>query len=323
MHTCPVNDQGQHANSWIELLLQECAYTQSDIYSVLFGYLSIVCWLFAQLPQLWTNWKNGTAESLSLMFVFTWLFGDVMNLAGCLLTNQLPFQIRLAAYFVVVDTVLFAQSLWYRGAAPSRVQQLISSEQSLLLPSQTCAEPTQSGESSLIDGYGAIVVRHTPYHRTKPTLAIAILTSLMFLITLSLLIYYGTLESWGLKIPSGVSLSAHSSSLSSLSEHSNVFGFTWDSYTIGRIMAWICTAFYLSSRPPQIIWNARRKTCRGLSTAMFIGAALGNLTYTISIIVKSTDFEFLLGSLPYLLGSGGTIFFDVIILGQYVIYDLL
>ncbi|KAJ1342416.1 hypothetical protein BSLG_003005 [Batrachochytrium salamandrivorans] len=196
------------------------------------------------------------------MFVFTWLFGDVMNLAGCLLTNQLPFQIRLAAYFVVVDTVLFAQSLWYRGAAPSRVQQLISSEQSLLLPSQTCAEPTQSGESSLIDGYGAIVVRHTP---------------------------------WGLKIPSGVSLSAHSSSLSSLSEHSNVFGFTWDSYTIGRIMAWICTAFYLSSRPPQIIWNARRKTCRGLSTAMFIGAALGNLTYTISIIVKSTDFEFLLG----------------------------
>ncbi|KAL2919206.1 hypothetical protein HK105_201481 [Polyrhizophydium stewartii] len=39
--------------------------------------------------------------------------------------------------------------------------------------------------------------------------------------------------------------------------------------------------------------------------------------YALSIVAKSTEPEFLLGSLPYLLGSAGTIVFDLVILGQY------
>ncbi|KAI8922690.1 PQ loop repeat-domain-containing protein [Entophlyctis helioformis] len=69
----------------------------NDIASACLGYLSITAWLFAQFPQLLKNWRNKTAESLSVAFLANWLLGDVCNLLGCLLTNQLPFQVRSVA----------------------------------------------------------------------------------------------------------------------------------------------------------------------------------------------------------------------------------
>ena len=66
-------------------------------------------WVMAQFPQLWTNFRSGTAESLSLIFLCNWLMGDLCNLLGGILTKQLPFQIYLAAYFVFIDSSLFLQ----------------------------------------------------------------------------------------------------------------------------------------------------------------------------------------------------------------------
>lgn len=53
---------------------------------------------------------------------------------------------------------------------------------------------------------------------------------------------------------------------------------------------------------------------------MFIFAAMGNLTYVLSILCKSMEPEFLIGALPYLLGSGGTLVFDFMIFGQWMWY---
>lgn len=36
---------------------------------------------------------TGSVEGLALPFLFNWLCGDVTNLVGCLLTDQLPFQV--------------------------------------------------------------------------------------------------------------------------------------------------------------------------------------------------------------------------------------
>jgi uncharacterized protein with PQ loop repeat len=35
-----------------------------------------------QLPQLIANYKNQSAEGLSMAFLFVWLVGDVANLSG-------------------------------------------------------------------------------------------------------------------------------------------------------------------------------------------------------------------------------------------------
>ncbi|KAJ7685303.1 PQ loop repeat-domain-containing protein [Mycena polygramma] len=96
---------------------------------------------------------------------------------------------------------------------------------------------------------------------------------------------------------------------------------------LGRIFAWLCTTLYLTSRLPQIWKNYVRKSVEGLSMYLFIFAFLGNSFYVASILTSERVFqpppassEFLRESLPYLLGSGGTLMFDVTIVGQSLMY---
>ncbi|KAI9189916.1 hypothetical protein H9P43_001349 [Blastocladiella emersonii ATCC 22665] len=98
---------------FIYTIFRECVYTKADAAGVVFGYLSMGFWLFAQFPQVYSNYKKGSANSLAITFIAIWLVGDISNLVGSLLTQQLPFQIYLACYFVFVDILLFSQCLWY------------------------------------------------------------------------------------------------------------------------------------------------------------------------------------------------------------------
>lgn len=44
--------------------------------------------------QMIKNWRSGTARGLSFVFLAEWLIGDVTNLIGCILTNQVATQVR-------------------------------------------------------------------------------------------------------------------------------------------------------------------------------------------------------------------------------------
>ncbi|PPQ76214.1 hypothetical protein CVT24_008946 [Panaeolus cyanescens] len=87
-------------------------WTISDV----LGYTSIACWLGAQFPQVVENIRRKSCEGLSLPFLANWLMGDISNLVGCILTNQLPFQTYLATYFVCVDCMLVGQYFYYYKA---------------------------------------------------------------------------------------------------------------------------------------------------------------------------------------------------------------
>ncbi|KAG9067517.1 hypothetical protein KI688_012300 [Linnemannia hyalina] len=95
---------------------------------------------------------------------------------------------------------------------------------------------------------------------------------------------------------------------------------------LGRIFAWVCTVFYLSSRMPQLWKNFTRKSVQGLSILMFFWAAMGNLSYTLSILNSKdavdpeTGRKFLLEAVPYVLGSSGTLMFDLSIFFQWLYY---
>ncbi|KAJ9097285.1 hypothetical protein QFC21_004954 [Naganishia friedmannii] len=102
---------------------------------------------------------------------------------------------------------------------------------------------------------------------------------------------------------------------------------------IGRASAWICTTLYLTSRLPQIWKNYTRKSVEGLSILLFVFAFMGNATYVGSIMLNPGGGEehgggaseeerayYLLEALPYLLGSGGTLIFDLTIMCQAVFY---
>ncbi|KAF4614525.1 hypothetical protein D9613_003127 [Agrocybe pediades] len=96
---------------------------------------------------------------------------------------------------------------------------------------------------------------------------------------------------------------------------------------IGRIFAWLCTTLYLTSRLPQIWKNYARKSVEGLSMYLFVFAFFGNVFYVASILVSPKRFlpppeasKYIRESIPYLLGSGGTLLFDITIVGQSFCY---
>ncbi|KAJ7285725.1 PQ loop repeat-domain-containing protein [Mycena rebaudengoi] len=98
---------------------------------------------------------------------------------------------------------------------------------------------------------------------------------------------------------------------------------------IGRIFAWLCTTLYLTSRLPQIWKNYVRKSVEGLSMILFISAFLGNSFYVASILTSDKVLPcvycplcvlWLTHGRRYLLGSGGTLVFDITIVSQSFIY---
>lgn len=94
---------------------------------------------------------------------------------------------------------------------------------------------------------------------------------------------------------------------------------------LGRVSAWICTVLYITSRLPQIWTNYKRRSVRGLSIFLFISAFLANLLYSINVLaspraVGPGSRAFLTESIPFLLGSGGTLVFDFVILIQWIMW---
>ena len=74
-------------------LFGDCVPTGRQAAGYLLGYASICAWLCCQLPQFMNNWRRNSAEGLSVAFVAEWLSGDACNLAGSMLTHQLPTQV--------------------------------------------------------------------------------------------------------------------------------------------------------------------------------------------------------------------------------------
>ncbi|KAF9133262.1 hypothetical protein BGW39_010180 [Mortierella sp. 14UC] len=64
--------------------------------------------------QFWINYKRQSGESLSLVFLYIWLAGDIMNLIGATMENLLLTMRILAWYYTIADIALIAQIFYYR-----------------------------------------------------------------------------------------------------------------------------------------------------------------------------------------------------------------
>jgi uncharacterized protein with PQ loop repeat len=221
-------------------------------------------WLFAQFPQLYTNAVKGSADSISILFIVSWLSGDIFNLVGCILTNQLPFQVYLATYFIFIDSSLVLQVLYFRWNEKKIA--ISTSEENTPLLNQGAADTLGMYVFLVVSNFLAQDVPDGDFH---------------FL-----------------------------DSVKEIDVH----------YNLGRVMAWCCAILYFTSRLPQIYVNFKRYSTDGLALVMFVCALMGNVFYVASILAKSTEPAYLYGALPYLIGSGGTIIFDLIIFMQFLTF---
>ena len=71
-----------------------------------------------------------------------------------------------------------------------------------------------------------------------------------------------------------------------------------------------CGDSHVSWHCSSLIIQFVRCSVDGLSLPMFIMAVLGNLTYALGVLLYSVEPHFLLPSLPWLVGSVGTLMFD-------------
>ncbi|KAJ9639998.1 putative vacuolar membrane transporter for cationic amino acids [Coniosporium tulheliwenetii] len=86
-----------------------------DALSGICGSISIACWVVVFSPQIIENFRRGSADGLSVVFIVIWLAGDVFNILGAVLQGVLPTMIILALYYTLADIVLLAQYFYYEG----------------------------------------------------------------------------------------------------------------------------------------------------------------------------------------------------------------
>ncbi|KAF6147770.1 hypothetical protein GIB67_006743, partial [Kingdonia uniflora] len=79
---CP---QQQHCSQWAQTYINYCLCTLKDGVSLTLGLISVLSWGVAEVPQIITNYKQKSAEGLSIAFLMMWTAGDIFNLVGCLM----------------------------------------------------------------------------------------------------------------------------------------------------------------------------------------------------------------------------------------------
>lgn len=254
------------------------------------GSVSFITSFIAQIPQLIETYKDKTVEGLSPIFLLAWLFGDITSLIGALLTHQLPFQIILALYFMANDMFICGQYYYYgilhqnKLATPGH-ESKISAERIATISSRGSLDRGLKKKSWL----ASLFVFGNSAHGFP------------------ILMSYMTKASGDNTLPPPAPVPSSSG--------------------IGIALSWVGAMCYVCARIPQLIKNYKRKSTDGLSPFLFINTLLTNITYALSIFT-SCDYldcedkkSFVLNELPFLVGSVGTVFFDLTYFYQhYILY---
>lgn len=306
---------------WVREGLHDCVYDAWQITSVVLGLLNVLCWLTAQAPQFYKNYKRGGCEALSLWFLAEWLLGDTFNLLGCLLTgSQLPTQTGTAYYFVASDCLMLAQYAYYsaKGLAGDAGDECPSDADS----AEGVAAPL------LGDGEEAGEEQERSQTRRGSGRAAAPLLAALGTVALVGAGGYGAggEREVGPRGPArrllGGAVVHAASGLAGAGAGEDprpVCGATYNPRWMvdaGQAMGWLSAVFYLGSRASQIAHNLKNGTAEGLSLGMFGLAITANVLYAGSVMLRTDNFTQLAEAAPWLVGSLGTVALDATIFSQ-------
>ncbi|CAO3621932.1 unnamed protein product [Mucor fragilis] len=230
--------------------------------------------------------------------------GDLGNMFSCVLNHQLPFQTYLATYFVCTDLILLYQYFRYSSNkivlctdkfnTPHDPSVEHADEEFVFPEEYACLELTKTMEDV---NYGTM-----NSNSSRKTLFMGLLL-------------------FGCRFGFGSTTALLSTTATSGGSTAAEEILLQTPLTVGSVLAWICTTFYIVSRVPQIHKNHKRHSTQGLSLALFSFAVGGNVTYALSILLHpGRTRESFMESLPYLSGSLGTLFLDAVIFGQFLSY---
>ncbi|CAL3972981.1 unnamed protein product [Diplocarpon coronariae] len=289
--------------------------------SGVFGSVSLATWIFLLLPQLYLNYKTGSADGISMGFLTVWLIGDITNLAGALWAGLVPTVIALAIYFCFADVVLIMQCLYYNhvnstsaapllAAATSDTEHENENENRPLLArrrsTDTIGLPGSQRRRSSALSPGRNSLSKILEEEDDAGMQAWLKNSL----SIVGVVIAGT-AGWAVAWQSGV--------WQPTPALGDVTG--PESTALGaKILGYTSAVCYLGARIPQILKNYSEKSCEGLALLFFLLSLMGNLTYGISILAHSLEREYVWTNLPWLIGSLGTMAEDAIIFVQFRMY---
>ncbi|KAI5293474.1 hypothetical protein KEM52_005499 [Ascosphaera acerosa] len=299
--------------------------TWNEAASGICGSISMTCWFFLMVPQLIENYKQQSADAISLGFLFIWFVGDAANLVGAVLANLVPVVVAVAFYFFLSDFVFVGQCLYYKAKAAK-------AGGSAALPGLANGGSEEEDDSSAIESDPTTpLLSRDPLdvspdeetrrrHRRPSHVDVAIMSTIeasepanpwlqnsLVVLAICAVGAAGWAAAWqsGMWRPTPVAPPPPASRETSLG---------------AAMLGYLSSVCYLGARLPQIYKNHVHKSCEGLSLLFFVMSVLGNVTYGCGILFHSLDRTYLATSLPWLIGSLGTIAEDFIIFGQFRVY---
>lgn len=290
-----------------------CEPTPLAFASNVLGTLSVVAWLFAQLPQIYKNWSIGSTSGLSIFFLVEWCLGDISNLLGALFTHQASWQVAIGAYYVFVDFCLVGQWIWYErlqhgnmvrrvwpksgggfDAGPGGVMEEVVVEGIPI--SQTSTNlGEQSDASNKQRTRPRIIFRQPTFDQGRKPEGEKSSSSLSATPGGTTIHRVGSSSQMPSPSPRTVLLIAclvaivHASPIAApshlpIAQVSDVRPTALE--TVGTILSWLSTFLYLGSRLPQLFENWKRKSTAGLSAHLFIAAFCGNVLYSAALLTN-------------------------------------
>ena len=303
------------------MCLSDNVCSARDMCGFALGLCSICSWLVSQLPQLIINYKRQSAEALSPFFLAEWLLGDTTNLLGALLKGDQPQTVVFTAeYFICMDCILLIQYIYYTSMEKRR-------ERIYTIPRRRHRRHRRhhhhggdierregaaaSADDAVTPRNGESGDQETARERGEKavTSGNGILPTIGAIGMGTVLVSYNRYDG----VPR---LGSHQRRLAMAYVESS------DGYVqvAGSVIGYTSSVLYLVSRSSQIYKNYKRKSAEGLSASMFFFAVAANLFYGASVILRSRSGAEFVSSLPWLIGSLGTVALDFVILLQTLVF---
>ncbi|KAJ2625415.1 PQ loop repeat-containing protein 2 [Coemansia spiralis] len=260
------------------------------------------------MPQIYTNWQLKSTTGISTHLILFWVLGDAMNLVGCVVLDQQPFQKALGSYFIIVDSMLLLQYFLYKKPkTPTGPPANCISEDTRLLSSAIVNEEMQSAScytlllptevdvppyyDSLDKSHSTNIKQNEKKHALSQSARIGALSASVLLGLLWFAVY----------------------------THNHEPDKKLDLETFGLLMGWGSSINYHLSRLPQLWYNHKRKSVDGLSLAMFAIIFTANGTYALSLLamIPVAGPDFLYKSASYIYGPIGSLVIDIFVLLQF------
>lgn len=342
---------------WVEKYFKDCLCSLKDEFSFTFGLISLVCWGVAEIPQIITNFRTKSSHGVSLAFLLTWVAGDIFNLVGCLLEPAtLPTQYYTAVLYTTSTVVLVLQGLYYDHVyrwcrcRKTKDNQQVDDDQDPLKPKSadrsgisipkaspratprrdfyymsarslagSDTPPFRSYLRAAKSGPSAVGLDNESSSDDEAAAPVSVSNTVSQPRPIPRSAGYGTFLATSLNLP-----------LQSKALTQAYIGYTgrrllhegggMDHSAFGQWLGWLMAAIYMGGRIPQIWLNIKRGSVEGLNPLMFVFALVANLTYVLSIVVRTTEWDSIKPNMPWLLDAAVCVALDFFIILQYIYY---